>query len=134
MIVDNAIVDVPAAMVEQQVEDFIKDFEYRLSYQGLSLAGYLQYANTTVEALKESRREDAKRTVKTRLVLEKILVQEKIEVTDKDLEDKFNEHNKEKPKSIKEIRKTLNPEQLNYFENSILLNKLMAFLKENNNM
>ena len=134
MIVDNAKVDVPAAMVEQQVEDFIKDFEYRLSYQGLSLAGYLQYANTTVEALKESRREDAKRTVKTRLVLEKILVQEKIEVTDKDLEDKFNEHNKEKPKSIKEIKKTLNPEQLNYFENSILLNKLMAFLKENNNM
>ena len=75
-----------------------------------------------------------KRTVKTRLVLEKILVQEKIEVTDKDLEDKFNEHNKEKPKSISEIKKTLNPEQLNYFENSILLNKLMAFLKENNNM
>ena len=134
MIVDNAKVEVPAAMVEQQVEDFIKDFEYRLSYQGLSLEGYLQYANTTVEALKESRREDAKRTVKTRLVLEKILTEEKLEVTDKDLEDKFNEHNKDKKKSIAEIKKTLNPEQLNYFENSILLNKLMNYLKENNSL
>lgn len=134
MIVDNAKVEVPQAMVEQQVEDFIKDFEYRLSYQGLSLQGYLQYANTTIEELKKSRQEDAKRTVKTRLVLEQIITKEKIEVTDKDLEDKFNEHNKEKPKSIKEIKKTLNPEQLNYFENSILLNKLMKFLKDNNNM
>lgn len=134
MIVDNAKVEVPQAMVEQQVEDFIKDFEYRLSYQGLSLQGYLQYANITIEELKKSRQEDAKRTVKTRLVLEQIITKEKIEVTDKDLEDKFNEHNKEKPKSIKEIKKTLNPEQLNYFENSILLNKLMKFLKDNNNM
>ena len=134
MIVDNAKVEVPQVMVEQQVEDFIKDFEYRLSYQGLSLQGYLQYANITIEDLKKSRQEDAKKTVKTRLVLEQIIAKEKIEVTDKDLEDKFNEHNKEKPKSIKDIKKTLNPEQLNYFENSILLNKLMKFLKDNNNM
>ena len=134
MIVDNAKVEVPQVMVEQQVEDFIKDFEYRLSYQGLSLQGYLQYANITIEDLKKSRQEDAKKTVKTRLVLEQIITKEKIEVTDKDLEDKFNEHNKEKPKSIKDIKKTLNPEQLNYFENSILLNKLMKFLKDNNNM
>ena len=134
MIVDNAKVEVPQAMVDQQVEDFIKDFEYRLSYQGLSLQGYLQYANITIEDLKKSRQEDAKKTVKTRLVLEQIITKEKIDVTDKDLEDKFNEHNKEKPKTIAEIKKTLNPEQLNYFENSILLNKLMKFLKDNNNM
>ena len=134
MIVDNATVEVPQVMAEQQAEDFIKDFEYRLSYQGLSLDGYLKYANTTIEELKKARMEDAKKTVKTRLVLEKIIVDEKIEVTDKDLEEKFNEHNKDKKKSITEIKKTLNPEQLNYFENSILLNKLMAFLKENNSL
>ena len=134
MIVDNATVEVPQVMAEQQAEDFIKDFEYRLSYQGLSLDGYLKYANTTIEELKKARMEDAKKTVKTRLVLEKIIVDEKIEVTDKDLEEKFNENNKDKKKSIAEIKKTLNPEQLNYFENSILLNKLMAFLKENNSL
>ena len=134
MIVDNATVEIPQVMAEQQAEDFIKDFEYRLSYQGLSLDGYLKYANTTIEELKKARMEDAKKTVKTRLVLEKIIVDEKIEVTDKDLEEKFNENNKDKKKSIAEIKKTLNPEQLNYFENSILLNKLMAFLKENNSL
>ena len=37
-------------------------------------------------------------------------------------------------KTIEEIRKTLGQEQINYFESSILLNKLMKFLKENNNI
>ena len=94
--------------------------------------GYLKYVGTTIEELKKSRVEDAKKTVKTRLVLEKILENEKITVTDKDLEDKFNENNKDKRKTIDEIKKTMSHEQLNYYENSMLLNKLMKFLKENN--
>lgn len=135
MIVDGAKVEVPEAMIDAQVEDYIKDFEYRLSYQGLNLDGYLKYANTTLDELKKSRRDDAKRTVKTRLVLEKIITDEKIKVTDKDLEEKFNENAKDgKKKSIEEIKKTLGQEQLNYFENSLLLNKLMSFLKKNNNL
>lgn len=135
MIVDGAKVEVPEVMVEQQVDDYIKDFEYRLSYQGLNLDGYLKYANTTLDELKKSRREDAKKTVKTRLVLEKIIANEKITVTDKDLEEKFNENAKDgKKKSVEEIKKTLGQEQLNYFENSLLLNKLMSFLKKNNNL
>ena len=133
-IVENAKVEVPQVMVDEQVEDYIKDLEYRLSYQGLSLEGYLKYANTTVEELKKSRQEDAKKTVKTRLVLEEILKKEKITVTDKDIEEKFNENNKEGKKSIEEIRKTMGQDQMNYFENSLLLNKLMAFLKENNTL
>jgi len=131
-IVENAKVEVPQVMVDQQVEDYIKDFEYRLSYQGLSLAGYLQYTGTTLEDLKKSRVEDAKKTVKTRLVLEAIIQKEKITVTDKDIEEKFNENSKDKKKTIEEIKKTLGQDQLNYFENSLLLNKLMAFLKANN--
>ena len=133
MIVDASTVEVPQVMVDNQVEDYIKDFEYRLQYQGLSLDGYLQYAGTTLDALKESRKEDAKKTVKTRLVLEQILKNENITVTEKDIEEKFNE-NADKKKSIKEIKKTLGEEQYNYMENSLLLNKLMTFLKTNNKL
>lgn len=132
-IVDSSTVDVPEVMVDNQVEDYIKDFERRLAYQGLSLDGYLEFAKTSLDELRKSRREDAKRTVKTRLVLEKILKQESITVTDKDLEQKFNENAKDK-KSIEEIKKTMGEEQFNYFENSLLLNKLMSFLKQNNNL
>jgi len=133
MIVDASSVEVPEVMVLEQVDNFIKDFEYRLSYQGLNLQGYLDYAGLTLDALKDSRKEDARKTVKTRLVLSQIINNEKIIVTEKDIEEKFNENAKEK-KSIDEIKKILGEEQFAYMENSLLLNKLMSFLKDNNTL
>lgn len=134
-IVDSAKVDVLEIMVEEQVDDFIKDFEYRLSYQGLNLDGYLKYANTTLEDLRKSRMEDARKTVKTRLVLEKIIVNEKLDVTDEDIVNKFNEHARDKKTvTIEDVRKTMGEEQFNYFANSLLLNKLMNFLKSKNKL
>lgn len=133
MIVDSCTVEVPEAMVRDQVEDYIRDFERRLSYQGLSLQGYLDFTKTSLEDLKASRHDDAKRTVKTRLVLEEILTKEGITVEEKDVVDKFNETS-DKKQTIEEIKKTMGEEQYIYFENSLLLNKLMTFLKENNSL
>jgi trigger factor len=87
----------------------------------------------TIEELKASRKEDAERTVKTRLVLEAIVTAEKLEVTDKDLEDKYNE-GKDSKKTIADIKNELKDEQFAYFENGVLINKLMNFLKSNNNL
>lgn len=134
MIVDASSVEIPEVMVKDQIDDYIRDFENRLVYQGLNLEGYLQYAKTTLEDLKKSRVEDAKRTVKTRLVLEKIMNEEKLNVTDEDLLNKFNEHAPSKTTSIEDLQKTMGEEQFNYFANSVLLNKLMKFLKDNNKL
>lgn len=136
MIVDASKVEIPEIMVEEQVDDFIKDFEYRLSYQGLNLDGYLKYANTTIDQLRKSRLDDARRTVKTRLVLEKIITNENLDVSEEDLITKFSEIRSDKDKkkvSLDEIRKTIGEEQFNYLANSMLLNKLMTFLKSKNN-
>ncbi len=132
-VTNNAKVDIPEVLVEHQVEDFIRDFEYRLGYQGLKLEDYLKYLGQTIEELKESRREDAKKTVKTRLVLEAIVKAENIDVTDADVEEKYNE-GKDKKKTIAEIRKELSNEQVAYMENGILMNKLMTMLKNSNTL
>lgn len=133
-ICDNAKVEIPQVMIDNQVEDFIKEFERRLSYQGLNLDGYFQYAGTTLDALRKSREEDAKKTVKTRLVLTAIMEKENIDVSEQEIADKFNEGSKDKPKTIEEIQKTFGPDQYNYMANSLLLNKLMKFLKDNNTL
>ena len=122
-------------MVEQQLEDYIEDFARNLSYQGLSLEGYLMYTGSTIEQLKASRREDAKKTVKTRLVLEQIIEKEKLALTDEDVVNKFNEKVLDgEKKTLEEIKKEMGPEQFAYFQNSLLLNKLITFLKKNNNL
>ena len=132
-VVANATVEVPEIMVEHQVEDFIRDFEYRLSYQGLKLEDYLNYLGQSLEDLKASRKEDAEKTVKTRLVIEAIIKAENITVTDADIEAKYNE-GREKSKTIAEIKKELKDEQIAYLENGLLINKVITLLKENNNL
>ena len=134
-VVDNCKVNIPDVMVEQQLEDYIEDFARNLSYQGLSLEGYLMYTGSTIEQLKASRREDAKKTVKTRLVLEQIIEKEKLALTDEDVVNKFNEKVLDgEKKTLEEIKKEMGPEQFAYFQNSLLLNKLITFLKKNNNL
>ena len=130
----GAKVDIPEVLVERQVDDYIADLEYRLKMQGLNLQGYLQYTGATAAQLREERKEDAKKTVKLRLVLEEIIKLEKIKVTDKDIEVKFNEFNKDNPKKIDEIKKTINDEQLAYFENNVLMSKVIKLLRSNNNL
>ncbi len=130
--VEGATVEIPQVMIEQQAEDYIREFEYRLSYQGLKLEDYLKYANTTVEELKASRMDDAAKTVKTRLVLEAIVNKENIQVTDADILDRYNATRPGNEKTIEEVKKELGNDQLAYIENSILVNKLIKFLKENN--
>lgn len=132
-VTDNATVDIPEVLVKRQVEDFLKDFEYRLSYQGLKLDDYVKYMGTTVEQMKKDKEEDAKKTVKTRLVLEELIIKEKLDVTEEDILNKYNE-NKDKKVTMEELKKQVTDDQLAYMENGLLLNKVIKFLRENNNL
>ena len=51
--VENATVEIPACMVESQIENQIKDISYRLQSQGMPLEQYLMYTGMTMEALRE---------------------------------------------------------------------------------
>ncbi len=84
--IGNATISVPEAMVEEQVERNIKNFENRMKAQGLELAQYLQFTGQDMEAFKANFKEDAEHQIKSRLVLEKVAEVENIEVTDEDID------------------------------------------------
>ena len=51
-------------MIESQVDTFIREFDYRLNVQGLSLDKYLEYSNLKIEQIREQYKEDAIKAVK----------------------------------------------------------------------
>ncbi len=81
--------DVPAAMYENEINESIREFEYRLQSQGLSLDMYMQYTGMDKDAFRETYREQAEKKVKLRLVLEKIAELEAIEPTAEDIEAEY---------------------------------------------
>ena len=85
-LVDNVVAEIPAVMIEKEVDNQINEFEYRLRSQGMSMDMYMQYLGMDVAALRDSYKEGAEKQVKLRLALEKITELEKIEISDEDVE------------------------------------------------
>ncbi|MEH7462729.1 trigger factor [Bacillus thuringiensis] len=81
----NAEIDIPEAMIETELDRMVREFEQRLSYQGMNLELYYQFTGTDEEKLKGQMKEDAAKRVTTNLVLEAIIEAEKIEATDEEV-------------------------------------------------
>jgi len=81
--------DIPECMFTNKVDDMVKEFEYRLSSQGMQLDMYLQYTGMDKEAFRKTFQEQAERQVKIRLALEKIAELEKIEYTPEEIEAEY---------------------------------------------
>lgn len=71
--VDNAAVEVPEVMVENQIDNMIQDFDISLQQRGMKLDKYLEYTKMDMETLRNNYRESALYNVKTDLVLEAIV-------------------------------------------------------------
>ncbi len=87
----NANIVVPEAMVEEQVERNVKNFESRMRAQGLELAQYLQFTGQDMEAFKANFAKDAEHQIKSRLVLEKIAEVENITVSDEEIDEELKQ-------------------------------------------
>lgn len=132
--VEASTVEVPNVLVERQLDMFIRDFEMRLSYQGLNLDQYLSYMKQTKEDLRNSYRDQATKTVKTRLVLEAIIKKENLDVSEEDLNAKLEETAKKYGKTLEEFKKNMNENNIAYIKNDLLMDKLVAFLTKNNEL
>lgn len=131
-IVKTSNVEIPQTLIDRQLDMFIRDFEVRLSYQGMKLNDYLDWSGLTVEKLKEERLQQAKDTVKTRLVLEKLIELEDLFVTEEELDAKVKALADRYKKDVSAYKKSLGEKQLQYFENELLMEKVFDFLTKNN--
>jgi trigger factor len=113
-IVEKCAVDVPDCMVEEQIDEMMHEFEYRLMYQGMKLDDYLKYTGTTLEKMKEDYKESAARNVKIRLVLEAIIKAEDIKPDEEAIEKKIAELASDAKKDVETYKKEMDPRHLSY--------------------
>lgn len=133
-VVKNAEVDVPEVMVQQQLDAYIQDFESRLSYQGISLDDYFKMVGGSVEEFKKERADVAKENVKTRLTLQEIIKKENLNASAEEVDQKLAEIASKYKKSVEDYKKSMGERELTYFENGIIMDKLMNFLTQNNKL
>ena len=77
--------EIPEVMYEQKIDESLRDFDYRLRMQGMSLDDYVKYTGGDITAMRDSFREQAEKQVKKRLALEKVASLEGIVASDDDV-------------------------------------------------
>ena len=84
-------VDVPDTMINDETDRMVEHFAEHMAMQGISIEQFYQYTNSNKEALKEQYKEEALKRIKYRLIIEAIIKEEKISVTDKEVEKEVDE-------------------------------------------
>ncbi|MFB7140937.1 trigger factor [Gottfriedia sp. NPDC056225] len=86
---ENAEVEIPEVMFESQVDRMVKDFEQRISGQGLNLELYYQFTGTKEEDLRTQMRQDAEARVRIDLTIDAIIEAEKIDATEEEMNEEL---------------------------------------------
>lgn len=131
-VVKASTVDIPAILIDNEVDHILKDLSQRLAYQGIKIDDYMTYLNTNVEDFKKQKREEATHNVKARLVLQKIIKDNKLTATQKEMDEKIMKYSKTSKDKLEEFKKSLSEYEKAYIENDVIMTKLVKLLSEGN--
>jgi len=129
-VTSNTKVEVPQIMVDMQIDFILQDINARLMQQGVGLEQYAQMTGTTIEKMREEQFENAKRSVKARLVFDAIAKKEGITITEADIDAEIKRVCGSEKKRYDDIRKK--PNVTSMVEQNLKFEKITNYLKANN--
>jgi len=130
--VDNAQVDVPDIMIENQISNMIQDFDVNLQQRGMKLEKYLEYTKMDIAALRDNYRESAVYNVKTDLVLEAVVKAEKFTANPEEMQQEVAFMAANYQTTVEEIMKVIrDTNRFQDLQDSVLRKKAVEFIVDN---
>jgi trigger factor len=127
---DTKFGDLPEQMVESETHYMMHEIEDDIARQGGKMEDYLQHIGKTRNELVMDLLPNAVKRVKSALVMKEIGLVEKLEASEKEIDDKINEL-KETHKDNKDLEKMVNDRGYRRYVGNILQNgKVITKLKE----
>lgn len=111
-LIDKMTADIPEVMYESKIDEMVRDFEMRLSQQGLNLEMYLTYTNMDMAGFRKTFEEQAQKQVKVRLALEKIAELENVEISDEKVDEEINKMAEQYNLTAEKIKAIVSPKAI----------------------
>lgn len=127
---ENSEIDIPEAMVDNELDRMVQEFEQRLQMQGMTMEMYTQFSGQTQDDLKEQMKEDAQKRVQTSLTLEAIAETEELEATEEDVDKQLEEMASQYQMEVDQLRQMLGG-NTDASKGDLKLQKAIDFLLEN---
>ena len=130
-VVEANEVEVPASMVEDELDRMIGELNQQLRYQGLTIEQYIQFTGKSMAEFREEIRPEAEKAVKTRIVLMGIVEAEKLEVSAEEIEDELNKMAAQYQMTADKIKEMIGVENLTFLQKDLQVRKAIDLIYDN---
>lgn len=130
-VAENTEIEIPEVMIQHQIDNMLNELNYQLQYQGFGLQQLLEMTGRTMEELREERKEDAKKLVKSSLVLEAITKAEGIEATEEEFKAELEKMASAYNMEVEKIEASLRDADKEDIKGQIKIRKTIDFLVDN---
>lgn len=129
-VVANATIDVPAAMIDSEIDQMVNEQSQQMRYQGFELEQYLGYIGQTIETFRDQLRDSAETRVRTSLVLEAIAAKEDIQASDEEIDEEIGRMAQLYGMTKEDLKSRIAPGENSFVAESVVRNKTIALLTE----
>ncbi|KPI47334.1 trigger factor [Clostridioides difficile] len=130
-VAENTEIEIPEVMIQHQIDNMLNELNYQLQYQGFGLQQLLDMTGRTMEELREERKEDAKKLVKSSLVLEAITKAEGIEATEEEFKAELEKMASAYNMEVEKIEASLRDADKEDIKGQIKIRKTIDLLVDN---
>ena len=127
-VIENATMEIPDQMVEEQVNGMVNDYARRLESQGISFKQYVGITGMTAEKIGEQMKPQAIKRIQTRLVLEAVVKAENIQADDAAVEEQFDKMAADFKMDKEQIKGMFGEEQMAQLNEDLAVQKAIDFL------
>lgn len=127
-IIEKLEAEIPNEMFENEINESINNFAYRLQSQGLDIQTYMKYTGMTPETIRDQFKDQSEKNVKVRLALEKIVELEGIDASEEEIIAEYEKLAKAYEMELDRVKNVVDPKQL---KADITNEKAVAFIRDN---
>ena len=129
-VAENAKIDIPEAMIEDRIDERVREFTMNMRYQGLDMETYYKITGQTEEAVREQLKPGAEHDVRVRLVLEAIRDAENVEATEEEVTAEIDKYAERTGGDKEKFVSSLTEDDRNYFASAVKMQKTVQILKD----
>ena len=129
-IIENAQMDIPEAMIEEQVRRMIDDFAGRMQSQGISMEQYMQFTGMDANAFTAQMRPEALKRIQNSLVLEAVAKAENIEISDERLDEEINKMAEQYKMEVDKLKEMLGEAEIEQIKGDMAVQDAVDLVRE----
>ena len=127
-------IEMSEALIENRSYRMLQDMKNRMESQGIPFATYLQYIGKTEADMIEGYKAEAKEREITRFIMNHIVEKENLQVTQADFDAAIEVRAASAGKKAGDYRRNLSQDEADYILNTLMTDKIIKFLSDNNNI